>query len=146
MSDSHEKPKQRIPDQPVRYGLLAEFEDVDTLLHAATHVRDAGYSRWDSYTPFPLHGLDKAMGMTPTRLPWIVFICGLIGVTVGLGIQLYTMATQIPGVPSFAQGYPMIISGKPFASIPAFIPITLDRKSTRLNSSHTDISRMPSSA
>lgn len=126
MSDSHGKPKKQIPAEPVRFGLLAEFEDVDTLLHAAAGVRDAGLRRWDSHTPFPVHGLDKAMGLTPTRLPWIVFCCGLTGATIGLCLQLYTMATELPGLPSFAQGYPMIISGKPFASVPAFIPVTFE--------------------
>ncbi len=52
--------------QPVIYGLLAEFEDVDSLLHACKHVRDAGYKRWDSYTPFPVHGLNAAMGLKET--------------------------------------------------------------------------------
>ena len=54
------------------YGLLAEFETPGQLLQAARQVRDAGYSRWDCHTPFPVHGLDQAMGMRSTRLPWLV--------------------------------------------------------------------------
>ena len=51
------------------YGLLAEFESVEDLLAAAEHVRDAGFTQFDAYTPIPIHGLDEAMGIRSTRLP-----------------------------------------------------------------------------
>jgi hypothetical protein len=111
---------------PAVYGLLAEFEDVDTLLHAAAGVRRRGFTQWDCYTPFPVHGLNRAMGLRPTVLPFIVLAAGLIGAVTGLGLQLYTMATTIDGLPSWAQGYKFIIGGKPFASVPAFIPVMFE--------------------
>ena len=46
------------------YGLIAEFDTPADAMHAAEKVRDAGYKRWDVYTPFPVHGMDKAMGLT----------------------------------------------------------------------------------
>ena len=64
------------------YGYLAEFREPWDLIDAAAKVRDAGYTRWDCHTPFPLHGLDHAMGIRGTRLPWLV-LCGGVYSTVG---------------------------------------------------------------
>jgi hypothetical protein len=117
-----------VPLDPERkpFGLLAEFEDVDTVLHAANNVRKAGFTRWDVFTPFPVHGMNQAMGLRPTILPMIALIAGVVGAATGIGLQLYTMATNIEVLPVFLQGYPFIISGKPFESIPAFIPVTFE--------------------
>lgn len=60
-----------VASEPKMYGLLAEFHDVQTLLDAAVALRKAGYKKWDCYTPFPVHGIDKAMGLRPSILPWI---------------------------------------------------------------------------
>ena len=49
-------------------GILAEFKDPAELLHAAEDMREAGYKRWDCHSPFPIHGLDDAMGMKPSIL------------------------------------------------------------------------------
>ena len=57
------------------FGLMAEYETPKGIFHACEKVRDAGYQKWDSYTPFPVHNLDKAMGLPPSILGWIVFIC-----------------------------------------------------------------------
>ena len=97
-------------------GLVAEFEDVDAILAAANSVREAGYKKWECYTPFPVHGLDKAMGAKPTILPWIVLACGTTGATLGLLLQWWTNTID----------YPYIISGKPFFSLPANIPIIFE--------------------
>ena len=59
------------------YGLLIEFEDANQLVHACEQVRDAGFRHWDAFTPFPIHGMDRAMGIRGTRLPWIVLAGGL---------------------------------------------------------------------
>ncbi len=64
------------------YGLLAEFETPAAIHEAAKRVRDEGYRWWDCHTPFPVHGLDKAMGVRDTILPWLVFAAGA---TVGVG-------------------------------------------------------------
>jgi len=106
--------------------VLAEYEDVDSILHAANNVRKAGFTRWDVFTPFPVHGMNRAMGLRPTILPFLVAVAGATGAAIGLGLQLFTMATSVDLLPVFLQGYPFIISGKPYESIPAFIPVTFE--------------------
>lgn len=98
------------------WGLLAEFEDIPSLLHASEAVRDAGYTQWDTHTPFPVHGLNDSMGLKPTRLPWFVFAAGLTGCTSFLALQWWTNAVD----------YAFNISGKPFFSLPANIPVTFE--------------------
>ncbi|MCC6546614.1 DUF3341 domain-containing protein [Candidatus Sumerlaeota bacterium] len=98
------------------FGYLAEFDTPDDLLEAAKSVRDAGYRCWDSYTPFPVHGLDDAMGIQRTILPWIVTISGFTGCVVALVMQWWMNARD----------FPYLISGKPLWSIPANIPIVFE--------------------
>jgi len=77
-------------------------------------VRDAGYTRWDACTPFPVHGLDKAMGIKPTILPVLVFFGGLTGATIGFVLQWFTNASAFDFwfmVP--VRGYDFFVSGKP---------------------------------
>jgi hypothetical protein len=108
------------------YGLLAEFDQVGCLLGAAEAVRDAGYRQWDCFTPFPVHRLEKAMGIRPTRLPLVVFLAGLAGAALGTGLTVYTMSTSVDAVPTMFQGYPYVISGKPYNSFAAFIPVIFE--------------------
>jgi mono/diheme cytochrome c family protein len=96
--------------------LLAEFEGPHELLAAAARVRDAGYRRWDAHSPYPVHGLDAAMGIRPTILPWIVLGAGITGAAVALFMQWWTNAID----------YPVLISGKPLFSLPANIPVTFE--------------------
>jgi mono/diheme cytochrome c family protein len=98
------------------FGVLAEYDSPGALVEAAKEVRDAGYTRWDCYSPFPVHGLDPAMGIKRTILPWIVFGGGLAGLLGGIGLQWWTNGFH----------WPWIVSGKPFFSIPANIPITFE--------------------
>jgi len=97
-------------------GLLAEYTDVNAVTKAAHSVRKAGYSRWDVHTPFPIHGIDPVMGIRPTGLPWLVLLGGLFGLFGGLWLQWYTNAHD----------YPVLVSGKPFWSLPANIPIIFE--------------------
>jgi hypothetical protein len=101
---------------PVLYGYLVEFDKVDELLLAAAAVRNAGYTRWDAHTPFVIHGLDAAMGVKKTVLPYIVFLAGLTGTAAGILLQWWTNAVD----------YPFLISGKPLFSLPANIPIAFE--------------------
>lgn len=103
-------------EQGELYGLLAEFKSPGALIAAAAKVRDAGYTKWDCYSPFPVHGLDPAMGIKRTILPWIVFLIGLGGMGGGLFLQWWTNAHY----------WPWLVSGKPFFSLPANIPITFE--------------------
>lgn len=100
--------------QPVL--ILAEFETADELMSAAEKVRDEGFKRWDCHTPYPVHGLDGAMGIRPTILPWFVLGGGLTGFTGGLIMQGWMNGIS----------YPFLISGKPFFSIPASIPVAFE--------------------
>lgn len=115
------------PGEPTLWGLLAEYGDGAALAAAAQKVRDAGYQRWDCYTPYPVHGLDRAMGVRSTTLPWLVLGGGFAGCAIAVGLQWYcnsphTDAAALGGL----GGYPLIFSGKPFWSLPANIPIAFE--------------------
>lgn len=101
---------------PELVGVMAEFDNVDAVMRAAHMVRRAGFTRWDVHTPFPIHGIDYAMGIRPTILPWLVLGAGLGGLAGGLLLQWYTNAFD----------YKFLVSGKPFFSLPAFIPVTFE--------------------
>ncbi len=116
----------RPPAEPVLYGLLAEFDDPAALARAAAAVRQKGYTRWDAHSPFPVHGLDEAMGARRTRLPLIALIAGLCGLIGGLKLAWYTNASDLAFMPSFLRGYPFMISGKPVFSLPANIPVVFE--------------------
>jgi len=101
---------------PRRWGLLAEFESVDALLAAAERVRDAGFTRFDAFAPFPVHGLDEAMGIRMSKLPWLVLGGGAAGATLALLMQWWMNGLD----------YPYVISGKPLFGLPVAIPITFE--------------------
>lgn len=95
------------------WGLLAEFSNVDDLLTASEQVRDAGYRQWDAHAPFPVHGLNDAMGIKNSRLPLVVLGGGITGGSLALLMQWWMNAHD----------YPYMISGKPIFSLPANIPV-----------------------
>jgi hypothetical protein len=105
----------QLPPGP-HYGLLAEFATAADLFHACERVRDAGFTRWDAHTPFPVHGLDRAMGLRRSPLPWIVLGMGLTGAALGFFLQWWV----------HSEAYPLVISGKPFNAWPSYIPITFE--------------------
>ncbi len=95
------------------YGVLAEYDTPGELVDAARKVRDAGYTEFDCYSPFPVHGIDEAMGIKRTKLPLVIFCGGATGTIGGLVLQWWCNAYN----------WPWNISGKPGWSIPANIPI-----------------------
>ena len=103
-------------NSPKLWGLLVEFDNVDDFLAATEKVRDAGFEKWDTHTPFVVHGLDGAMGIKQTILPKLVFVGGLTGTTAGILLQWFTNAYD----------YPFLISGKPIFSLPANIPVAFE--------------------
>jgi ActD protein len=118
---------------PVKlHGVIGEFETVNEIMQAARKTRDEGFKHWDVHAPFPIHGIDEAMGIRRTMLPWIVLASGLTGTIVGILLVIGTMATDsinLPGLPGAVapiRGYKFLISGKPFNSFPAFIPVIFE--------------------
>lgn len=96
--------------------VLASYADEHGLLGAVRAARGAGLRIVDVYTPYAVHGLDRAMGLRPSRLTWVCFGCGALGAGLMLWFQFWTSA----------QDWPINVGGKPFDSLPAFIPITFE--------------------
>jgi hypothetical protein len=94
------------------YGILAEFDTTSEIVRAAEKMRDAGYTKTDAFSPFPIHEMDEALGIKRTILPYLVFGGGIAGLLLGFALQIGTHAIE----------YPIIVGGRPHISIPAFIP------------------------
>lgn len=94
------------------YGLLAEFDTTTEIVEAAEKVRDAGYTKTDAFSPFPIHEMDEALGIKRTILPYLVFGGGVAGLLLGFALQIGTHVFE----------YPIIVGGRPHLSIPAMIP------------------------
>ncbi len=88
------------------HGLMAVFDTPAEAMHAAEKVRDAGYSKWDVHTPYPVHGLDAAMGLPNSKVGWFTFLGGATGYTTGM-IMIWWMN---------AFDYKIVIGGKPMFS------------------------------
>jgi len=99
------------------YGLLAEFSDPAALLHAARQVRKAGYRHFDAHSPFPIHGMDEAMGLGNSKVAFITFFTGTIaGFALAWWMQWWMGAVD----------YPLNISGKPFFALPPSVPVIFE--------------------
>ncbi|MFZ1808753.1 MAG: DUF3341 domain-containing protein [Cyclobacteriaceae bacterium] len=96
--------------------VLGVFDDEDVLLHAVEKIRGKGVKIHEVYSPFPVHGLDEALGYKKTRLPIAAFIFGMTGTSLALIMQIWMLGYD----------WPMIIGGKNFASLPPFIPVTFE--------------------
>ncbi|MBL9014648.1 MAG: DUF3341 domain-containing protein [Myxococcales bacterium] len=122
MANAHDDHHDHAHDEPAvypdgeLYGVLAEFDTPGELIDAARKVRDAGYTEFDAYSPFPVHGIDEAMGIKRTILPLIVFGGGLTGLIGGVFLQWWMNAYN----------WPWNIAGKPAWSIPANVPIAFE--------------------
>ncbi len=98
------------------YGLLAEFDNPTDLVHAVRRAREAGYSRLDAYTPYPIEELSEALEFRRTRMPLVIFIGGAVGCLSGYLLQIYCDAWD----------YPINVGGRPLNSWPAFIPVMFE--------------------
>ena len=85
-----------MTDQGKVVGMAAMLDNVDALIRAAEAVRDAGYKKWDCHTPYPVHGLDDAMGLRESFIPYITITAGLIGATVAKSFQWWVSAVDYP--------------------------------------------------
>jgi mono/diheme cytochrome c family protein len=115
MSD-HKPKKTSGTKAPRAFGWTAEYSDEHKLLEAARKVRDSGYTDTDAFTPFPVHGIDEALGIRPTVLPFIVLCFGMTGLSLALLMQWWMNGVD----------YKYIISGKPFGISPAAIPVSFE--------------------
>jgi hypothetical protein len=93
--------------------ILAEFENPARLIEAAKKIKDAGYKKFDCHSPFPIHGMDHAMGLRRSPLGYIVFIVALVAFSSGILLEWWTSSVD----------YPLVISGKPFFSYQAYGPV-----------------------
>src|SRR6201996_9261307 len=107
--DEHHDEAPALPEHGALYGVLAEYDTPGEMLEAAKKVRDAGYTEFDCYSPFPVHGIDEAMGIKRTILPLLIFGGGFTGLIGGLALQWYCNAYK----------WGWNISGKPTWSLPA---------------------------
>lgn len=98
------------------YGLIATFDTAPGLYHAAEKVRDAGYKNWDCITPFPVHGLDKAMGLRRSIVPRISLAGGITGFCTGMTMIWWTGAYD----------YPLTVGGKPLFSPMFAFPVSYE--------------------
>ena len=106
-------------------GLLAQFDDPDSLMEACDQCRQSGFTKMDAYTPFPLHGIDAALGIKRSILPYIVLCVGITGLFIGLGLQFFANSNAFDELSPF-KGYGFFIGGKPIFSVPANIPVTFE--------------------
>jgi Protein of unknown function (DUF3341) len=97
-------------------GVLADFYDPAAALDAAAKVRAAGWTHFDFLTPFPIHGMEEAMGQSRSWIPWATGALAIGGILFAQGLQNYVMVWD----------WPMNYGGKPHAAWPSFIPITFE--------------------
>ncbi|MEM1416998.1 MAG: DUF3341 domain-containing protein [Myxococcota bacterium] len=103
-----------IEKRPALY--LAEYETPDALMAAAIKCRDEGFSKWDCHTPYPVHGLDEAMGLKPTQIGWISMGGAMTG--------LITAVLMIQFMNNW--DYPIVVGGKPPGAFPSMVPIMFE--------------------
>jgi hypothetical protein len=98
------------------WGILAEFDSAAAIYEAAEKTTQQGYTRVDAHTPFPVHGLEKALRQGPSALGWIVVLCGITGIAIAQGMMWWTNGVD----------YPFWVSGKQPYAWPSTIPITFE--------------------
>jgi hypothetical protein len=95
---------------------VAAFAGEEDLLQAVTALRACHWPIVEAYTPYPVHGLDQAMGLRRSRLAVVCFVGGLLGVVLALSCQIWTSAWD----------WPLKVGGQPRNSLPAFVPVTFE--------------------
>lgn len=122
---AHKTPKTPARETPRSrpVGMLAQFDDPESLVEAGSRAYSAGYRKLDAFTPFPIPAIEEAIGIRRTILPFIVLSIGMTCCALGLLLQYYT--NKVDSSPIFP-GYAFLISGKPLFSLPANIPVTYE--------------------
>lgn len=98
------------------HGIIAAFDTVPELFQACEKIRDAGYSQWDALTPFPVHGLDAAMGVRRSKVPRFSLAGGLTGFVTGMSFIWWAGAVE----------YPLVVGGKPYFSPMFAFPVSYE--------------------
>ena len=96
--------------------LVGLFDDEQTLLKAVKNIRQDGVEIGEVYTPFPVHGLEKALGLKASNLPVVAFISGCVGLSLALTMQIFMLAID----------WPMDVGGKPSLALPSFVPVSFE--------------------
>lgn len=104
------------PKRPKLYGLMAEFETPEQVVAAARKTREAGFKRFDAFTPFPIEELAEEIGHRHNELPLLVLIGGIVGCLGGFFLQYYISVID----------FPLNVGGRPLNSWPSFIPVTFE--------------------
>ena len=102
--------------RPALYGLLAEFDSAQGLLDATTQAREAGFTKTEAYSPFPIHGMEQAIGFDERLIQKFVFVAGVVGCLTAFGFQYWVSVID----------YPMNIGGRPYFSWVSFIPVSFE--------------------
>ena len=97
-------------------GVVGYFLEPAEALAAAAKVRDAGWKHFDFLTPFPIHGMEEAMGQKRSWIPYVTAVLAFVGIVLAQALQNYVMVYD----------WPLNFGGKPYASWPAFVPITFE--------------------
>lgn len=100
----------------MKRGLIAEFRTATELVNAVSLLKEKGYRELETYSPFPVPGIDQRLQLKPSRIPAFVFGGGLLGAVLGYAIQWYANVWH----------YPQNIGGRPVHAVPAFIPVTFE--------------------
>ena len=96
--------------------VVATYSDAETLLYGVRRAREENFRIYDVFAPYPIHGLDHAMGVRRSRLPWVTFLVGMLALAFALSFQFYTTVLD----------WPLNVGGKPDNSMLAFIPIAFE--------------------
>ncbi len=98
------------------WGLLAEFDDPTALHKGCCAIRDAGFTKWDAYSPFPVHTLDEAMALKPSKVSWICGTGAAVGLSGAMLMQWWMSAVN----------FKIVVDDKPFFAWEQFLPITFE--------------------
>jgi mono/diheme cytochrome c family protein len=98
------------------YSIGALFDTADDIIRASKETIKAGYKKFDTNTPYPVHGIDRAMGLGPSKIGYFTLIYGLAGAAIAFAFMTWVTSVD----------YPLVIGGKPFFTWPAFVPITFE--------------------
>jgi hypothetical protein len=97
-------------------GIAGIFLDEHKTVAAAHKFREMGFKQFDAITPYPVHGIEEAVGIKRSNIPYVTFVAGILGCAFATWLMWWTSEVN----------WPINVGGKPFFSLPAFIPIMFE--------------------